>query len=160
MKSIGILTSSRADYGIYLPLLRTLGNSENYKLNIIAFGTHMSPYHGFSVDEIKKDGFDVEYVVNSMLLNDDPNAIATVIGLTTIKFAELWKNHHSKFDIVFCLGDRYEMFAAVYAGIPFGIRFAPMPASIALFRDSILFTLSKIVASSSLLPAFLAFNDP
>ena len=124
MKSIGILTSSRADYGIYLPLLRTLSSSVYYKLNIIAFGTHMSPYHGFSIDQIKDDGFEVEYIVNSMLLHDDPNAISTAIGLTTIKFAEFWKNHHSKFDIVFCLGDRYEMFAAVYAGIPFGIRFA------------------------------------
>ena len=124
MKTIGILTSSRADYGIYLPLLEELKKSELYNISIIVFGTHVSPYHGLSVNQIKEDGFRIDYTINSMLLHDDPNAISTAVGLTIIKFAEFWKNHHSKFDIVFCLGDRYEMFSAVYAGIPFGIKFA------------------------------------
>jgi GDP/UDP-N,N'-diacetylbacillosamine 2-epimerase (hydrolysing) len=124
MKSIGILTSSRADYGIYLPLLKTLKESDDYKLTIIAFGTHVSPYHDYTINEIRNDGFEVDHSINSMLLQDDPNAISTAVGLTIIKFAEFWKDHHKNFDFVFCLGDRYEMFSAVIAGIPFGIRFA------------------------------------
>ena len=38
---IGILTSSRADYGIYLPLLRMLKVDDYFNLEIIAFGTHL-----------------------------------------------------------------------------------------------------------------------
>jgi GDP/UDP-N,N'-diacetylbacillosamine 2-epimerase (hydrolysing) len=124
MKSIGILTSSRADYGIYLPLMQTLEESDKFMLSIIAFGTHMSPYHDYSLNQIRKDGFKVDFTINSMLLHDDPNAISSAVGLTMIKFAEFWRDHYKKFDIVFCLGDRYEMFAAVYSGIPFGIKFA------------------------------------
>jgi GDP/UDP-N,N'-diacetylbacillosamine 2-epimerase (hydrolysing) len=44
------------------------------------------------------------------------------MGLTTIKFAEFWKEH--TFDWVLCLGDRFEMFAAVMAGLSIGVKFA------------------------------------
>ena len=39
-----------------------------------------------------------------------------------MKFADFWQNH--QYDLVFCLGDRFEMSAAVQAGIPFGVTFA------------------------------------
>jgi GDP/UDP-N,N'-diacetylbacillosamine 2-epimerase (hydrolysing) len=46
------------------------------------------------------------------------------MALTSLKFADFWKEHQHDFDLVFCLGDRYEMFAAITAGIPFNIPFA------------------------------------
>jgi len=46
------------------------------------------------------------------------------MGLTMSKFASFWKTEGVKFDLVFCLGDRYEMLAAVFAGVPFQIPFA------------------------------------
>lgn len=121
---IAILTSSRADYGIYKPLIRALAGDSYFHLSIIAFGTHLSPYHGHTVDEIINDGFQVDYKINSLLLTDDENSLSTSIGLTTIKFADFWENNSNKFDWVFCLGDRFEMFAAVMAGLPYGVRFA------------------------------------
>lgn len=124
MKKIGVLTSSRADYSIYLPLLKRLKQESNFSLKIIAFGSHLSPYHAYTVDIIKNDGFQVEHEVFSLLLHDNENAISTAVGLTIIKFSDFWNAYKAEFDLVFCLGDRYEMFAAVYAGLPFGIRFA------------------------------------
>ncbi|MGY4383094.1 GDP/UDP-N,N'-diacetylbacillosamine 2-epimerase (hydrolyzing) [Pedobacter sp. UYP24] len=121
---IGILTSSRADFGIYLPLIRELKKDSFFYPNIIAFGTHLSPFHGETIKQIQNEGFEVKYKVESMLLTDSPEAIATAVGLTTIKFADFWQKYKSEFDLVFCLGDRYEMFAAVTAGIPFDIPFA------------------------------------
>ncbi|TRX70544.1 UDP-N-acetylglucosamine 2-epimerase [Carboxylicivirga sp. M1479] len=122
--NIAVLTSSRADYGIYLPLLKALQADESIHLHIIAFGTHLSPFHGHTLDQIKKDGFEVNYRVESMLAGDSANAVATAMSLTSLKFAEFWKDHRQTFDWVLCLGDRYEMFAAVMAGIPYGIKFA------------------------------------
>jgi GDP/UDP-N,N'-diacetylbacillosamine 2-epimerase (hydrolysing) len=124
MMRIGVLTSSRADFGIYLPLLTRLKTDTNFELNIIAFGTHLSPYHGHTIDQIEAAGFNVQYKVESMLLTDSSSAIATAMGLTTIKFADFWRVHANNFDLVFCLGDRYEMFSAVIAGIPFQVPFA------------------------------------
>ncbi len=121
---IGVLTSSRADYGIYRPLLIALKEDPFFELSIIAFGTHPSSRYGNTIDEIVKDGFNVKHVINSMLLDDNANAIATAVALTALKFAEFWKEHGDDFDLTFCLGDRYEMFAAVTAGIPYRIKFA------------------------------------
>lgn len=121
---VGILTSSRADFGIYLPLLNALKSDDFFNLEIIAFGTHLSSSHGLTINQIVSSGFDVSYKIDSMMLSDTPEAIATAIGLTMIKFASFWEIHHEEFDVVFCLGDRYEMFAAVMAGIPFEIKFA------------------------------------
>src|SRR6185437_8207873 len=121
---IAILTSSRADYGIYKPLIKALNGDPFFHLTIIAFGTHLSNYHGHTIDEIEKDGFTVNYKVNSLLLTDDENSISTSLGLTIVKFAEFWESHWKDFDWVFCLGDRFEMFAAVTAALSYGIRFA------------------------------------
>jgi GDP/UDP-N,N'-diacetylbacillosamine 2-epimerase (hydrolysing) len=124
MKRIAFLTSSRADYGIYLPLLKTLKDDPFFDLKIIAFGTHLSPFHGYTLSQILNDGFEVAYQIESMQAGDSPNAIVTAMALTSLKFADFWRDHQHDFDLVFCLGDRYEMFAAVVAGIPFGIKYA------------------------------------
>jgi GDP/UDP-N,N'-diacetylbacillosamine 2-epimerase (hydrolysing) len=121
---IGILTSSRADYGIYLPLLKALKDDSFFELYIIAFGTHLSPFHGHTIDQILNDGFNVSYTIESLISSDSANAISTAMALTSLKFADFWKEHHEDYDLVFCLGDRYEMFSAVSAGIPYGIKFA------------------------------------
>lgn len=123
MIRVGVLTSSRADYGIYKPLLDLLKKDEDFALSIIAFGTHLSHFHGYTLDGIIKDGFEVNYTINSLLLHDDANSVASAFALTAMKFADLWKENASEFDIVLCLGDRYEMFGAVAAGIPFNIKF-------------------------------------
>lgn len=119
---IGVLTSSRADYGIYLPLLKLIKEDSYFELEVIAFGTHLSKFHGYTIKEIYRDGYSSVHEISSILTNDNEEAVATAYGLTVLKFAEFWAAN--LFDLVFCLGDRYEMSAAVQAGIPFGVKFA------------------------------------
>lgn len=119
---IGILTSSRADYGIYLPLLQKLKSDSFFEMEIIAFGTHLSKSHGYTLNDIVKDGYTCIHTISSLISNDDEQSIASSYGLTVLKFADFWTNHD--YDLVFCLGDRFEMSAAVQAGIPFGVKFA------------------------------------
>ncbi len=119
---VGVLTSSRADFGIYVPLLNKLKADPDLDLTVIAFGTHLSPYHGETIQEIKEAGFSNIDTIRSLLVSDDKQSIATSYGLTSLKFADYWSAH--TYDLVFCLGDRFEMAAAVQAGIPFGITFA------------------------------------
>jgi GDP/UDP-N,N'-diacetylbacillosamine 2-epimerase (hydrolysing) len=119
---IGVLTSSRADYGIYLPLLNKLKADSFFNLEIIAFGTHLSKSHGYTVTEIELDQYQVIHKISSLVSNDDEQAIVTSYGLTILKFADFW--HINKYDLVFCLGDRFEMSAAVQAGIPLSVKFA------------------------------------
>jgi GDP/UDP-N,N'-diacetylbacillosamine 2-epimerase (hydrolysing) len=93
-----------------------------FNIDIIAFGAHLSKSHGFTVEEIEQTNFSKIHKISTLLSNDDECSIATSYGLTVIKFADFWSKN--KFDLVFCLGDRFEMSAAVQAGIPFGIKYA------------------------------------
>lgn len=119
---VGVLTSSRADYGIYLPLLQKLKSDSFFELEVIAFGTHLSRLHGYTLYDIEKDEYNCIHKISSLISNDDEQSIASSYGLTIIKFADFWKNN--KYDIVFCLGDRFEMSAAIQAAIPLGVKFA------------------------------------
>ncbi len=119
---IGVLTSSRADYSIYLPLLKAIQNDPSFDLAIIAFGTHLSEEFGKTINQIFQDGFEVSFRIETLVPGNDPISISRSMGKTISAFAELWDKE--KFDIVFCLGDRYEMFAACAAGVPFNVRFA------------------------------------
>jgi GDP/UDP-N,N'-diacetylbacillosamine 2-epimerase (hydrolysing) len=116
---IGLLTSSRADFGIYYPLLRELCNDSFFSVEIIAFGTHLDHSHGYTIDEIKAFGFDVAHQIKTLIKNDEAGDISFSIGDCIQKFSLFWERN--KFDAVFALGDRYEMFAAVAASTPFNI---------------------------------------
>lgn len=119
---VAVLTSSRADYGIYLPLLKALKNDSFFELFIIAFGTHLSEKHGYTLNQILDDGFDVAMQVDTLPDDDTPCAISKAMGRIIADFSEIWNNNN--FDLVFCLGDRYEMFGACVSAIPFNTKFA------------------------------------
>lgn len=121
---VAVLTSSRADYSIYHPLLKRLKADDFFELSIIAFGTHLSEQHGYTIKHIEADGFKIAKKVNTLPQGDDPLAISKSIAETISKFAEVWQELVSGLDLVICLGDRFEMFAAVSASIPFNLSVA------------------------------------
>jgi GDP/UDP-N,N'-diacetylbacillosamine 2-epimerase (hydrolysing) len=124
---VAVLTSSRADYGIYLPLLKAIQERQHIELDLIVFGTHCSSAHGFTVQQIKADGFEPYIEIENLLPGDSPEQISKSFARTVDLFANFWQqNNH--YDWVLALGDRFEMAAAVQAGIPFGIRFAHLHA--------------------------------
>lgn len=119
---IGVLTSSRADYGVYLPLLRKIQADPAFELELLVFGTHLSEKFGMTVRQIALDGFGVETKVETLPESDLPGDIADSMAKTISGFTQVWNN--KKFDLVFALGDRYEMFAAVASTVPFNIPIA------------------------------------
>ena len=121
---IAVLTSSRADYGIYRPLLQLLSRAEDVELELVVFGTHLSRFHGYTIDEIRKDGYEPFVCIDSMSMGDTPGAIASAMGNTMIQFSGYWAGASGRIDLAVCLGDRYEMFAAVSSSIPFNVPVA------------------------------------
>lgn len=119
---VGVLTSSRADYGVYLPLLKELEESSSWDLEVIAYGMHTSSIFGDSVRNIEKDGFGRIHKINTLLDGDSPAHIAASYANTIKQFGAFWAEN--SFDLVISLGDRYEMNAAVQASIPFRINLA------------------------------------
>ena len=119
---LAILTSSRADYGILLPLLKEFKKDSFFVTNIIAFGSHCSEKYGKTIDLIYKDGFDVKYSFDSTPEIDSPVCISKSMAETVLNFSNIWENE--SYDMIIAIGDRYEMFAACASSIPFNIRIA------------------------------------
>jgi GDP/UDP-N,N'-diacetylbacillosamine 2-epimerase (hydrolysing) len=119
---IAILTSSRADFGFYKPLLNLLKKQSKINYNLIVFGTHLAPGYGYTIDNIKASGYGNITEVQAVPNGDKAIDIVKTIGNTYLKFADFWGQTDP--DLILCIGDRYEMFAAVSASIPFNIPIA------------------------------------
>lgn len=122
MKKIGLLTSSRADYGIYKPLLSQLVKTPNFEVTRIVFGPHLLPQFRSSLDEIKTDPYGKYEQIGSFKETNKAKDVANIYGEIILNFTSFWGE--SNFDVVIALGDRFEMSAAVQAGIPFNIKIA------------------------------------
>lgn len=117
-----ILSSSRADFGIYLPLAVRLKEDKAFSLEFISFGTHPSKRYGFPQQQITDAGFNISYSFDTAPEGDSPGDITRSMALVTKLMADVWEKN--QYDIVFALGDRYEMFAAVASAMPFNIKIA------------------------------------
>lgn len=122
MRCIGVVTVARSDYGIYLPVLRKIQADPNFNLYLYVTGMHLSPEFGYTVEMIKGDGFEVNAQVEMLLSGDTAESISKSMGLGTIGFAQAFA--HFRPDILLVLGDRFEMFAAALAAVPFKIPIA------------------------------------
>lgn len=105
-----------------MPLIRKLNASRNFNLHIIAFGSHPYREYGKTIEYIRKDGIKVNHFLKSLVLGDDSQAITDSMGLTILKISDIYNKE--KYDLLLALGDRFEMFSAVAASVPFNIPVA------------------------------------
>lgn len=119
MKKICFVTSTRADYGLLKKLMFKVKISQQFHLQIIVTGTHLSKNHGFTFDEIKKDGFEETYKIKMNLKDDKPTNIVSAMGHELIEFSKAF--NILKPDMLVILGDRYEILVAVQAANIFTI---------------------------------------
>jgi len=122
MRTIGVVTSARSDYGIHFPVLSRIQADPELRLYLIATGMHLSPEFGTTVNAIEADGFQVADRVEMLLSSDSPEGIAKSIGLGIIGFAQSYSRYQP--DLLLVVGDRFETLAAVSASLPFGIPIA------------------------------------
>lgn len=122
MRTIGIVTVARSDYGIYLPILRKIEAEPKLRLKLIVGGSHLLPQFGRTVREIEADGFKPAAKASFLLPSDSPQSIAKSLGQGVIAFARTYVDVRP--DILVVLGDRFEMFAAVAAALPLRIPVA------------------------------------
>lgn len=123
---VGVLTSSRADFGIYIPLLKKIKEDSYFDLDVIAFGTHLSVSHGYTIKEIEQYKLGTIRQIETTPKGDSLENISHLMGEIIQKFSKFWASN--SYDLVICLGDRYEMFAAVSAATPFNMKFAHIHA--------------------------------
>lgn len=120
MKRILAFSSIRSDYDLASPLYSLLHNDRDIDFQILVSGAHLSHSFGYSVEQIRKDNFEILLEVETLLNSDT--------GLSRAKSASLLLQNSletvSKFnpDLLIYAGDREDVLIysiiGGYLGIP------------------------------------------
>jgi UDP-hydrolysing UDP-N-acetyl-D-glucosamine 2-epimerase len=144
-RTIAVLTVGRSDFGIYRPILGHIMKHRQLALSLIVTGSHLSKKHGYTVDEIDAEGFQIAARIEPLDEGDTPaNAVQTIAHITANvgRFFE-----RSRPDILLVLGDRFEMLAGALAAVPLNIPIAHIQGgelSIGAYDDSIRHAITKL----------------
>ncbi|MGI9325550.1 MAG: UDP-N-acetylglucosamine 2-epimerase [Pseudomonadales bacterium] len=112
---ICVVTGSRAEYGLFKPLLEALKSDDAFELQLVATAMHLSPTFGSTYQEIEADGFTLDAKVDMLLASDSEVSIAKSVGIGTFSIAEALSRLAP--DSVMLLGDRFETLAAAQAAM-------------------------------------------
>lgn len=114
-RKVCVVTGTRAEYGHLFWIIRALEEDSRAQLQIVVTGAHLSEAHGWTVDQIKNDGFTPDAEVNLNIHDDSPLSIAKGMGLGL----EEMVRHFSELapDLIVVLGDRYELLCAAQAAL-------------------------------------------
>lgn len=116
MRTVGVVTVGRSDYGIYRPVLRALEQRDDVQVQLFVGGMHLLERFGLTVSEIERDGYPIAERVEFLGDGDAPADVAGAIGRGVCAFAAALERVRP--DILLLLGDRFEMFAAGVAALP------------------------------------------
>ena len=114
MKKILAITTIRSDYDLMSTLFKLLHEDKDIDLKLLVGGAHLSQSFGYSVSQIKKDGFDILLEVESLL---DANSKSSRIK----SFSILLQNSIDTIvsfnpDIIVYAGDREDVMLGAMIG--------------------------------------------
>lgn len=121
-RKITVITGTRSEYGLLYPVMHTIQNHPELDLSVIATGMHLSHEHGYTLDEIKKDGFSIDATVDMLMSGDTGASMAKSLGKGIIGITEALEKIRP--DILLVLGDRGEPFAGAIAAAHMNIPVA------------------------------------
>jgi len=122
MRKVAVVTGTRAEYGILQPVLRAIEESPELKLLLVVSGMHLSREFGYTLNQIKRDGFRIAAKVPMLLPGDTSAAMAESVGRGVVGMSRTWERLRP--DIILVLGDRVEPLAAAIAGAYMSIPIA------------------------------------
>jgi GDP/UDP-N,N'-diacetylbacillosamine 2-epimerase (hydrolysing) len=123
MRKIGIVTGSRAEYGYLRPLLKQISEDPRFELLLYVTGMHIVKKYGYSIQEIRKDGFHITDIVDMKIKNDNSRFdLSRSIGKGIIGFTNVFEKTPPDLLIVF--GDRIEPYSAATAATTVNIPIA------------------------------------
>jgi len=145
MRTIGLVTTARSDWGLQRPIAAALRARADVTLAIIAGGMHLRPEFGNTAAHIAADGFEVAHRLDYLAAGDRPADIAASIAAGVAAFARLFAEWRP--DLLTVLGDRFDMFPAAVAATPHLIPVAHIhggESTLASFDDQFRHALTKL----------------
>lgn len=122
MYKIGVVTGTRAEYGLLKPLIRKMYDDSELELCLIVTGAHLEERFGYTCREIEEDGFHISHKIPMNLSNDTPEGICLSMAGELRDIAGFFCDEN--IDLLFLLGDRYETLMAAVAAMMFRIPIA------------------------------------
>ena len=95
MYKIGIITGTRAEYGLLKPVINKVYMAEDLELQLIVTGMHLSPEFGMTYKEIEEDGYPITMKIEMLLSSDTSVGITKSVGLAMISFADYYEIYKS-----------------------------------------------------------------
>lgn len=111
MRTICVVTATRAEYGLLRPVVQKMAADDGLRLQLVVTGAHLCPWLGETVREIEADGLPIAARLPIFQENEEP--VAQTIARTLEVFDGWFAAHRP--DAVLLLGDRFEIFAVATA---------------------------------------------
>jgi len=121
-RKVCVVTGTRAEYGLFYPILKKIQASDSLVLQLVASTMHLSSEFGLTYEEIEKDGFILDDKIENLLSSDTHSSIAKSTGLATILLSDTFKRLQP--DVILLLGDRFETHAAATTAMLMNIPIA------------------------------------
>lgn len=121
-RKICVVTGTRAEYGLFYPILKCIQQSTTLQLQLIVSTMHLASEFGLTYKQIEEDGFVIDEKIENLLAADSKSSIAKSTGLATILLSDAF--NRLKPDVVLLLGDRYETHAAATTAMLMNIPIA------------------------------------
>lgn len=107
MRKFCVVTGTRAEYGLLKPLMNAINFNQNFELQLLVTGAHLSPEFANTYTLVEQDGFHINEKVEMLLSADTSSSIVKSMGLGMIGYADAFSRLNP--DAIIILGDRYEM---------------------------------------------------
>ena len=113
-KKILAVIGIRSEYDILYPVLKELQNNENFDLKIVVTGAHLSDWHGFTLEKIEEDGFEIVEKIDYLLITNRKTQRSKGVGLLIEGLTQTVDRE--KPDFLIFVGDREESIATCVVG--------------------------------------------
>lgn len=123
MKRLLFVTATRAEFGLLKPLIEKFGlKKQEYEVFICATGAHLSQNLGDTIQEVKENFKEENIDTFPICLETTREGNLRGISEAILGFTQVFQKRNP--DMIFLLGDRYELLAAAQVTLILGIPMA------------------------------------
>jgi UDP-hydrolysing UDP-N-acetyl-D-glucosamine 2-epimerase len=114
-KTLGIFSTSRAEFGLFMSLLNCLKKDTGLSYKLFVGGAHLSNKFGLTAREA--ENFKITETFDFLPENDNPESLARAIGDEGVLISKIFSKH--SFDYTVVIGDRFELLPIINTSIIF-----------------------------------------
>ena len=115
MKTICVITGTRAEYGLLRGLMNEIKKNKEFNLVLFVTGTHLEEKYGNTYKLIEEDGFNIDEKIPMDLKSDSSQGIIESMSKEMNNLGKCFSQYH--IDLLVILGDRYEMLVAAQVAL-------------------------------------------